>query len=256
MVSRSERKRIRGLGTRKDREAEGLFLAEGIRVVEELLAAGLPIRLAVVSPGLAETDRGQRLAERLRAATAVRETGVGELNELADTQTNQGVLVVAETPDASLETIPASGPSTILLLDGVQDPGNLGALVRSAGAFGCHLVLCLPGTVDPWNPKAVRASAGALFRVPVMKTDRDPVLEQLRARRFVVLGADATGRPIDRLALPERTVLAVGNEGAGLSEAVRSSVSSLVAVPMEREVQSLNVAVAAGILLYVVTRRT
>lgn len=256
MVSRSERKRIRALGHRKDREAEGLFLAEGVRVVEELLEAGLPIRLAVVSPALMETDRGERLGERLRDAAPVRDAGVGELNELADTQTNQGVLVVAETPNASLDSIPDSGPATILLLDGVQDPGNLGTLVRSAGAFGCDAVICLPGTVDPWNAKAVRASAGAGFHVPLVKADRDPALAQLRAQRFVVLGADAAGRPIGRLALPERTVLAVGNEGAGLSEAVRSKVNSLVAVPMEREVESLNVAVAAGILLYLVTRRT
>lgn len=255
MVSRSESRQIRALGNRKDRDAERLFLAEGIRVVEELLDADIPIRLAVMSPALAETDRGQRLADRIRGAAPVREAGVGELNRLADTETNQGVLVVAETPAASLDTVPGSGLSTILMLDGVQDPGNLGTLVRSAGAFGCHAVVCLPGTVDPWNPKVVRAAAGALFRVPVVKADSEPALERLHDQGFVVLGADAAGRPVDRVALPERTVLAVGNEGAGLSDAVRSSLDSLVAVPMERSFESLNVAVAAGILLYLVTRR-
>lgn len=256
MVSRSESKRIRALGNRKDREAEGLFLAEGVRVVEELLTAGLPVRLAVVSPALGETDRGARLEERLRTVAAVRDVTVGELNALADTVTNQGVVAVAETPAATLDAVPGSGPSTVLLLDGVQDPGNLGTLVRSAGAFGCDAVVCLSGTVDPWNPKAVRASAGALFRLPLVKSDSDLALEQLRKRGYALLGADTDGTGIDRLALPTRTALAVGNEGAGLSPRVREAADSLVGVPMERGVESLNVAVAAGILLYLVTRRT
>jgi len=255
-VSRSESRQIRALGHRKDREAEGLFLAEGVRVVEELLDAGLPVRLAVVSPSLVETGRGAALADRLRNAGPVREVGVGELNELSDTQTNQGVLVVAETPRGSLDAVPADGPSTLLLLDGVQDPGNLGTLVRSAAAFGCHAVAYLPGTVDPWNAKAVRASAGALFRIPVVQAQPEVLMDELAEFGYMVLGADAAGRPVDRLALSGRTVLVVGNEGGGLSGFTRSRADSLVAVPMAGGVESLNVAVAAGILLYLVTRTT
>jgi RNA methyltransferase, TrmH family len=256
MVSRSEVKQIRALGNRKDREAEGLFLAEGVRVVEELMDAGRPVRFSVMSPALTDTARGLRLAARLRDAGPVRDVGVGELNELADTRTNQGVLVVAETPVATLDAIPDNGPSTVLLLDGVQDPGNMGTLIRSARAFGCHAVAYLPGTVDPWNPKAVRASAGAAFRLPVIPADPEALMERLTEHGFMVLGADAAGRPVDRLTLSERTVLAVGNEGGGLSGFVRSRADSLVAVPMEEGVESLNVAVAAGILLYLVTRMT
>ncbi|MFO7894398.1 MAG: RNA methyltransferase [Longimicrobiales bacterium] len=254
MVSRSESKQIRALGSRKDREAEGRFLAEGVRVVEELLDAGLPVDISVVSPALTGTPRGERLAARLREAGPVREIGVGELNELADTESNQGVLVVAETPRASRDAIPMEGPSTVLVLDGVQDPGNLGTLVRSAAAFGCQAVAYLPGTVDPWNPKAVRAAAGALFRTPVVQAHPDVLMDDLSELGFMTLGADATGRPVDRLTLSERTALVVGNEGGGLSGFTRSRVDSLVAVPMAETVESLNVAVAAGILLYLVTR--
>jgi TrmH family RNA methyltransferase len=256
MVSRSESKQIRALGNRKDREAEGLFLVEGVRVVEELLDAGLTVRLSVISPSLRETDRGQRLAARLRDAGPVREVDVAELNELADTHTNQGVLVMAEMRRSTADAIPSEGPSTLLLLDGVQDPGNLGTLVRSAAAFGCRAVAYLPGTVDPWNPKAVRAAAGALFRIPVVQAQPEVFMDELADHGFMVLGADATGRPVDRLALSERTVLVVGNEGGGLSGFTRSRIDSLVAVPMAETVESLNVAVAAGILLYLVTRTT
>ena len=254
MVSRSERKQIRALGSRKDREAEGLFLAEGVRVVEELLDAGLPVRLAVVSPALDETPRGEALAERLRAAAPVREVGAGELNELADTRTNQGVLAVAELRRATPDAIPDRGSATVLVLDGVQDPGNLGTLVRSAAAFGCDAVAYLPGTVDPWNPKAVRGAAGALFRIPVLQADPDELMGRLSAAGYAVLGADAAGRPVDTVERPPRTALVVGNEGSGLSDHSRAHVDALVAVPMAETVESLNVAVAAGILLYLVTR--
>ena len=76
---------------------------------------------------------------------------------------------MAESREGSLDTVPDRGPSTLLLLDGVQDPGNVGTLLRTAWAFGCHAAVCLPGTVDPWNPKSVRASAGALFHMPVVR---------------------------------------------------------------------------------------
>ena len=212
MLSRSESKGIRALGNRKDREAQGLFLAEGVRVVEEL-------------------------------------------NDLADTSTNQGVVVVAEIPPATLDGVPDADRSTVLILDGVQDPGNVGTLIRSAAAFGCSIGAYLPGTVDPWNPKAVRASAGAVFRLPVVPGQPETVADWLNERGYLLLGADAAGRPVDRLALSGRTALVVGNEGGGLSGFVRSRVDSLVAVPMAEAVESLNVAVAAGILLYLVTRK-
>ena len=254
MLSRSERKRIRALGNRKDREAEGLFLAEGIRVVEELLDAGVEVRTSVISPALSETDRGRQLAARLAEAGPVLDAARNELNELADTSTNQGVLVVAEIPMAALDDVPLGDRSTLLVLDGVQDPGNLGTLIRSATAFGCDLAAYLPGTVDPWNPKAVRASAGTVFRLPTVAARPEPLTEWLGERGYLLLGADAAGRPVDRLTLPGRTAVAVGNEGGGLSGFLRSRVDSLVAVPMAGAVESLNVAVAAGILLYLVTR--
>lgn len=255
MLSRSEAKLVRALGNRKDRNAEGLFLAEGVRVVEELLDAGLAVRLSVVSPALEETERGARLVPRLAGAGPIRDVSRSDLDDLADTSTNQGVLVVAEIPVASLDRVPATGPATILVLDGVQDPGNLGTLVRSAAAFGCDMAVCLPGTVDPWNPKAVRASAGALFRLPITAERPEALVEWLGVHGFMALGADAAGRPVDRLALSQRTALVMGNEGGGLSGFVRSRMDSLVAVPMAERVESLNVAVAGGILLYLVTRK-
>ncbi|MFP4624013.1 MAG: TrmH family RNA methyltransferase [Gemmatimonadota bacterium] len=252
MLSRSEEKRIRGLARRKNREAEGLFLAEGVRVVEELLGAGVVPRLAVVSSSLEDTERGVRLAARLPAAVEVRHVSASELKALSDTSTPQGVLVVAETPGASLAALAPAGPSVVLVLDGVQDPGNLGTLGRAAAAFGCDGLVYLPGTVDPWSPKAVRASAGAVFRIPVVAATVEG-LDGWRARHgYVLAGADAGGEPVGPLG--ERVALVVGNEGAGLTGAVAARCDRFVSVPMRGGTESLNVAVAGGILLYELTR--
>jgi TrmH family RNA methyltransferase len=260
VLTRADERRFRRLSSRRHREADGAFLAEGVRVIEELLDAGIVLRHALISSSLEDTERGQRLAARLAAAA---ETGVvgrldrvtpGELGRVSPVETSQGVLAMAELPERGLAEVGWAGRRVALVLDGVQDPGNLGTLVRSAVAFGCGPVVCLPGTVDPWNPKSVRASAGTVFRVPVAKAEVDELEGWLGTESAAFLGADAAGRPVERGGGGGQVALAVGNEGAGLGSSVRSLVNELVAVPMAGAAESLNVAVAAGILMYELTR--
>lgn len=254
-LSRTEERLLRGLHRRKERIASGLFLAEGIRVVEELLDSKLELRLAVVAPALQATERGRRLLDRLRDATPVRQVDDRSLGALAGTQTPQGVLVVAHAPRHELTGMELPDTATILILDGVQDPGNFGTLVRTADAFGVAGVAVLPGTVDPWNAKSVRAAAGASFRIPIVETGAAELGGWLRAEGFSIYGADAGGEDVTRVELAPRAALVVGNEGAGLSAAAREIVDTTVAVPIEPHVESLNVAVAGGILLFILTRR-
>jgi RNA methyltransferase, TrmH family len=254
MLTRAQEKLVRGLGQRGRREEERLFLAEGVRVVEELLNAGIVLRFALVSSVLEDTERGQALAHRLAAAAPVHAVTGGELNQLAGTRSPQGVLVVAEIPPASLAELQPRAAATTLVLDGVQDPGNIGTLARTAAAFGCGLLACLPGTVDPWNPKSVRASAGALFRLPVVTVSGDELWAWLGTHEFRVLGADAAGVPVQDRPPGRRAALVVGNEGGGLTARARDRCDALVAVPMRGGTESLNVAVAAGILLYELSR--
>lgn len=253
-LSAGEEKRLRSLHRRRSRERDGLFLSEGIRVVEELLDAGLVLRQAVVSSSLEDTERGARLAARLGGVTEVKAVSDSELAALADTTTSQGVLVVAEIPASDLEGVRPAGASVVLVLDGVQDPGNLGTLARSASAFGCEALVCLPGTVDPWNPKAVRGSAGAVFRQPVVRPGVEELGEWLDRYGYLLAGADAAGESIRGVELPQRVALVVGNEGAGLGDEVRARCGRLVSVPMPGGTESLNVAVAGSILLYELTR--
>jgi TrmH family RNA methyltransferase len=254
-LSRSEERLVRALHRRKERAAEDLFLAEGIRVVEELLASPLEIRLAIASPALEAGERGRALLAALRHRTSVRRTDDRALASLAGTQTPQGVLVVAEAPRLQLAELELPAAATILILDGVQDPGNFGTLIRTADALGVAAVITLPGTVDPWNTKSVRATAGAAFRLPIVESDLGPLIDWLRERRFTIYGAAADGSDARQAEFAERSALILGNEGAGLGTAARDAADLLLAVPIEPHAESLNVAVAAGILLFLMARR-
>ena len=246
---------MRGLSRRKNREREGLFLAEGVRVVEDLLDSRIVPRFAFLSSSVEDTPRGRALAERLGGACEILRVSDGELANLAETETTQGVLVAAETPRRELGGLKPGARDVVLLLDAIQDPGNAGTLIRTADALGCAGVIALPGTVDVWNPKVVRAAAGSLFRRPVVEATVAAVGEWAASLGASILAGDAHGSAIDDVTVRGPVVLAVGNEGAGLSDDVARLATTLVAIPIRGSAESLNVGVAAGILLYEVTRR-
>lgn len=254
MPGRSDEALLRDLHRRRARERHGLFLAEGVRVVEELLDSGIDPHVAVVSPSLEDTPRGRELARRLSAEVRTERVAEHVLDGLAATDSPQGVVVAARIPEPEAPRVGEDQRFTVLVLDAVQDPGNFGTLVRSADAFGAGAVVALPGTVDPWNPKSVRAAAGSSFRVPILQWSADRCREWLVSRGFVVLGADVSGEPVERISTPPRSALVVGNEGAGLGEHLAPMIDRWVSIPLRGPAESLNVAVAAGILLYFLTR--
>jgi RNA methyltransferase, TrmH family len=254
MLSKAELKRLRGLRRRGDRQESGLFLAEGVRLVEDLLASSIVPRLAVTSPSLVDTARGAALAAMLRERVRTELVADHELAAIAGTDSPQGVVVAAEIPGHSLDSAVAGAGSLVVLLDAVQDPGNFGTIVRSADAFGAGLVCALPGTVDPWNPKAVRSAAGSSLRVPVVEVDLQSAVAALRAAGYRLLGAAADGQPVDMMPEARRTALVLGNEGAGLGLPARAVLDGVVGVPIRGSAESLNVGVAAGILLYLLSR--
>ena len=164
------------------------------------------------------------------------------LNDVADTKTSQGVVALFERPQATLDQLFARGESVVVALDGVQDPGNVGTIVRLAAAFDAGGVALLPGCADPFSPKAIRASAGAILNVACAPASH----EELLARGWPVVAADARGETIDP---PARgAVLAFGSEGSGLSQAIARTART-IAIPMSGRVESLNVAASAAILL-------
>ena len=255
MVTKAEERLLVGLQRRKMREEEGLFLAEGVRVTEELLGADYGLQLAVIAPSLEDTERGSRLKSALEKRATVRTVAEHELRKLAGTEQPQGVLVVGRIPMTTLDDVKPGSQSTVLVADAVQDPGNLGTLIRVADAFGAAVVVTLPGTVDVWNPKCVRSSAGSHFHLPVVSTAHDAAGAWLRGAAFQVLGAAANAPAIESATLQQRTALVLGNEGAGISPATAPLITDYVSIGMSGNAESLNVGVAAGILMYVLTRR-
>ena len=247
----------RDLRRRKARERQGLFVAEGVRAVEELLASDLVVRGVLVAPHVDATPRGAALhATLLDRALPLVEVSDDELASAADTETPQGVLAVAEQPAHTLDAV-VGDPSDelrLLVLDALQDPGNAGTLLRTAAALGVAATVALPGTVDLWSAKVVRSAMGAHFRHPSLSCTWDTLGAFLGRRAIPLWAADAAGDPLDAAATAELGPLAVvvGNEGAGLTAAARERASRLVSIPITDAVESLNAAVAGAIILYAV----
>jgi RNA methyltransferase, TrmH family len=249
---------IRDLHRRRGRERRGLALAEGVRLVEEALAGGIAIRGAAVSPALESTTRGKTLKASL-AERSIRTEDLAdtELEALADTEHPQGVVAIIEPKRWTLEEVRLTPGSTLLALDGVQDPGNVGTMIRTALGFGAAGVVALKGTADLTNPKVIRSAMGASFRLPAVAATPEEFLAWGRLQRAEIWVADVNGEAFDRL--PPRdhrapVALVLGNEGAGVSPSLDSAADRRIAVPLSGAVESLNVAVAAGILLYELTR--
>jgi RNA methyltransferase, TrmH family len=250
---------IRDLHRRRGRERRGLALAEGVRLVEEALAAGVAIQGAATSPLLESTTRGTTLKASLSdRGIRIEDVTDAELEPLADTEHPQGIVAVIEPRRWSLSDIQLAPGTVVLALDGVQDPGNVGTMLRTALGLGAAGVIALKGTADLSNSKVIRAAMGATFRLPAAAATQEELIAWGRLQRMEIWVADTSGESADRL--PRRTTgrapvaLVVGNEGAGVSSTLDAAADHRVAIRLSPRVESLNVAVAAGILLYELTR--
>ena len=248
-LSNARLKVLRALLTPQGRRAQGAFLIEGDKLVRDALAAGAPVREI-----LAPADHLPSLAPRAAQITLTA-ISAAQTQRLTDTRTPQGSFAVVDdtVPDASalVGALPDSGALTILALDGVQDPGNLGALIRVGAAFGVDAILCGAPGADPTQPKVVRAATGAWFRARLARAPALPAtLAALRATGLQILGASTSGASAFHAFTPAaRRVLLVGGEGGGITAPVAAVLDTRIAVPMEPGVESINVAVTAGIIL-------
>ena len=203
----------RDLGRRKARERDYLFVTEGIRAVEELVRSDLPIRGALVAPQLRDTPRGAALVASLGARTdQIVDVGDREFASAAQTDSPQGILAVAEMPRRDLAGLTLPARARLLILDAVQDPGNVGTIVRTAAGLGVTATVTLPGTVDVWNAKVVRSAMGAQFHHLTFHSTWEELDPFLMANVIALWGADGAGVPPDATDTPARLALAMGNE--------------------------------------------
>jgi TrmH family RNA methyltransferase len=244
-------KQIRRAITRGGLTEDGCAVAESFHLLEEALRSDCEIRVIVAAESVRST-----VAAHVRGLKRTRLVSLDDavFRELASTESPQGVLALVRPPAWTIEQL-VRGRTLLIVLDGVQDPGNAGAIVRAAEAFGATGAVFLKGAVSPYNPKCLRASAGSLFRLPIVAAF-DPslllaALEQKRVALFAalpraeLLAADA--------ALSGRCALVIGSEGHGVSAQLRDRAKGL-RIPTHG-VESLNAAVAAGVLLYEAARQ-
>ena len=231
------------------RAADGRIAIEGPHLIEEAQRSGLLLETLFVREDV------QALAKKF-AAREVCIVAKSVFNQGSATEAPQGVAALVQMPATKPEAMLSTDASLLVVLDGIQDPGNLGTIVRSAEAFGATGVLLLPGTVSPWNGKALRGSAGSLFRVPVAPMQAEEAIAALRAKGISICAAVARdGVDVAEARLDQPVALWIGNEGAGIAAATLAQVDCCVQIPCPGPVESLNAAVAASILLYAASQQ-
>lgn len=250
MLTKSTIRLITSLRQRKFRRQEGLFVAEGPRLVGELLSV-FRCRLLLATREWMETDGRQWLDKPLE------EIKESELERVSALQTPQQVVALFEIPDETL-CRPVSFEGLHIALDGVQDPGNLGTIIRLADWFGVRHIWCSPITADVWNPKVVQATMGGLARVCVHDVDL-PVFLRALPNDFPIYGTSLNGQSIWTSPLDERGIIVMGNEGNGLTPEVDALCRQRLFIPNypvgQPTTESLNVAMATGIVLSEFRRR-
>jgi TrmH family RNA methyltransferase len=228
---------------------------EGPNLLEEALRAGLAVDCVFVAQG----------AERLLDSFALPPQAeiVMLPSELLDsaltTESPQPIAALIEPPEWTWDSLLGSLQTTaplVLVLAGIQDPGNLGTILRSAEAFGAAGILTLPGTVSAWNPKAVRASAGSVFRLPVIAASAINSIARLREAGLRIFATTvAAAEPADLIDLTGPVALLIGNEGNGVPQPISAMADGAITIPCPGPVESLNAAIATSILLYEASRQ-
>lgn len=256
-LSRARLAALRELQTARGRREQGRFLIDGEKLVRDALAAGAPC------VELLARDVSPWREAALAASVDVVEISAADAERLSETRTPQGVFAVIEDrlPDAAaaIAALPRemsrAGGTAVVALDAVQDPGNVGAIIRSAAAFGCALALLGAGCADATHPRVTRAATGAWFQLPIARSpDLAADLAALRGCgvRIIACSPSRGGQRQDELATAPpatATVYLFGNEGAGVSDDLAPLIDATISIPINPKVESLNVAVAAGVIL-------
>lgn len=232
MLSKNQIKYVRQLEQKKFRKRDGVFVAEGPKVVGDLLRAGFePVQLFAIREWANEGQRVQEVTDE-------------ELRKISFLQHPQQVLAVFRMPETPTVVQPV-GKDLYLALDGVQDPGNLGTIIRIADWFGISTIYCSEDTADAWNPKVVQATMGSIARVNIIYTSLEDLIQKAQVP---VYGTLLDGHNIYEEALTPEGIIVMGNEGNGISQPIRQLITHRLLIPQYHEgPESLNVAIATAI---------
>ena len=248
-------KELRATFAHGELTSEGYCAVEGMRILEEAIRSGLKFK-AVFFRASAE-NRAERLLPQLAAHVETLLLPDKLFASAVPSETPQGVAALVRCKHFTLEDVLAkSQAGPLVAIAGVQDPGNLGTILRSAEAFGAGGALLGEGTVGPFNSKVVRASAGSVFRLPLAQTKLPRILDQVRELGLRLIATSShKGTPLDQAALTGPLAIFIGSEGAGLPRDLLGQMTEVVAIPHSPTVESLNAGVAASIVLYEASRQ-
>ncbi|HEX6494884.1 MAG TPA: RNA methyltransferase [Acidobacteriaceae bacterium] len=242
-------KELRAALARSGRTTSGLIAIEGEHLVAESVRSQLRFATIFLRQGYECETALPQDAEQLVLPADIFASAVA-------TEQPQGIAALVHAPAFTPAMLFGTSAPLVLVLAGLQDPGNVGTLIRSAEAFAATGVLLLSGTASPWNPKALRASAGSAFRVPAIAATEDEALDLLAQHNVPAVAAVArSGTPISNTPLAGPCALFIGNEGAGLSETLLAAAAHRITIAMPGNVESLNAAIAGSLLLYEAARQ-
>ncbi len=233
---------------------DGYTGVEGMRMIEEAIRSGL--RFKAVFFSTSAQPRAERLLPQIGAHVEMLLLPDEVFDSAVATETPQGVAALVKTRPVDIEALWQTKNPLVVALAGLQDPGNVGTVIRSAEAFGANTLLLGKGSVSPLNPKVARAAAGSLFRVNIVPVHLESVLGELQAHRIRLIGTSShKGKPAPEVDLTGPVAIFLGNEGAGLSREIADRLDEKVLIPQSPRVESLNAGVAGSILLYEAARQ-
>jgi TrmH family RNA methyltransferase len=250
-------KEIRGLALAKNRKESGLFIAEGLKLATDALERRWPIKILVHASRVADQPAVSRIAARAHAGGAeILSVSEAVLEKISRRENPQMVIGVFEQRLHPIEKVRAEERQVWVALEGIKDPGNLGTIVRTADAVGAAGVMLVGDTVDPFSVEAVRATMGSIFHVPLVKVAQEKFLAWRKGWTGQVIGTHLKGavdyRTID---YGRPTLLLMGNEQSGLPEHIAAACDRLALIPMAGRADSLNLAVATGVMLFEIRRK-
>jgi TrmH family RNA methyltransferase len=247
-------KELRHASTRSEATEDGYIAVEGVRVLEEVLRSGL--RLKAVFFAESAQERAKRLLPQIGAHTETISLPDEVFRSCCSTENPQGVAALARLKQFPVEDVLDAPEPLILGSAGVQDPGNFGTMIRSAEAFGATGVISGEGTVSEMNPKVARASAGSLFRLPILRMRNEEIVAKLRDHNIRIAATSShKGVALDEADLRGPLAVFVGSEGGGVPKELLGEVDEMIVIPHSVRVESLNVGIAASILLYEAARQ-
>jgi TrmH family RNA methyltransferase len=245
---------------RKQGPAEELFLVEGPHLVGMAASASILITEVFHTGKFMRKEEGKRLLDQLSLMQSPPETLVEVTDEIisriSDTESSQGIVALAVHHPCNFRDLVVKGELLVVACDGIQDPGNLGTIIRVADAAGADAVVILPGTCDPFSPKTVRATAGSIFNIPVIMSGHSEFLGYLALKMVDLIITDVRARgSLYESDLRRPLAFVFGNEARGVSETLGSKTAESVRIPIPGKAESLNVAIAAAVCLYEAVRQ-